>query len=484
MKVKSRGIILSQLSWLGFFLLLPYCQGALATNIPNFVFILTDDISAEDLGMYGNKHIHTPNLDRIADLGLVFENAFLTTSSCSPSRNSIITGRYPHNTGAPEIHMQLPENQLSFVQLLKQAGYHTVLSGKNHMAPPDQLGFLEFSDSQPAGSENWVQHLKERPKDKPFFFWFASHDAHRDWQFNDEGRVYDPKEVSVPPYMYDGPRTREDLAGYYHEISRSDHYAGLVFEELVNQGILENTYFIYLSDNGRPFPRSKTYLYQNGSRTPLIFFGPNVKAGITQSLVSSLDLAPTILNLAGIAIPESIQGVSFMEILNDHDAVVREVAFAERNWHRYSMHERMVKMGDWLYIRNNWPNKRNLSGESDPHQYPAAQELWSMLDEGELTQEQELITQLPQPAEQLFHLKNDPHNLVNVVHETESKAVLAQMRLLLTRWTNETGDNIPDAPTPNKATLHGDLLEWERGETPGEATKAHKINHSGPVFID
>ena len=156
MKVKLRGIRLSQLSWLRFFLILPYCQGTLASNIPNFVFILTDDISAEDLGMYGNKHIHTPNLDRIADLGLVFENAFLTTSSCSPSRNSIITGRYPHNTGAPEIHMQLPENQLSFVQLLKQAGFHTVLSGKNHMAPPEQLGFLEFSDSQPAGSENWV----------------------------------------------------------------------------------------------------------------------------------------------------------------------------------------------------------------------------------------------------------------------------------------------------------------------------------------
>ncbi|WP_373493833.1 sulfatase [Aquiflexum sp.] len=484
MKVKSRRFRLPQLSYLAFFLLIPYCQGTLAQNSPNFVFILTDDISAEDLGMYGNKHIHTPNLDRIAGQGLVFDNAFLTTSSCSPSRCSIITGRYPHNTGAPEIHMELPEDQLTFVQLLKQVGYHTVLSGKNHMAPPEQLGFSEFSDSQPAGSENWVQHLKERPKDKPFFFWFASHDAHRDWQINDKGRVYDPEEVSVPPYMYDGPRTREYLAAYYHEISRSDHYAGLVFEELVNQGILENTYFIYLSDNGRPFPRSKTYLYQNGSRTPLIIFGPNVKAGNTHSLVSSLDLAPTILNLAGIPIQESFQGVSFMEILKDHHAVVREVAFAERNWHRYSAHERMVKMGDWLYIRNNWPNKINLSGESDPHMYLAAQELWAMLDEGELTQEQEFITKLPQPAEQLFHLKKDPHNLVNVVHESENKEVLAQMRLLLTRWTNETGDNIPDKPTPNKATLYGDLLEWERGETPGEATKACKINHSGPVFID
>lgn len=450
------------------------------TAPPNFVFIITDDISAEDLRMYGNESVRTPNLDSIARQGLIFDNACLTISSCSPSRNSIITGRYPHNTGAPEIHVELPENQHTFIYDLQQAGYFTVLSGKNHMAPPQQLGFSEFSDSQPAGSENWVKHLRERPKDKPFFFWFASHDAHREWQVNDRGETYSPEEVRVPPYMYDGPRTRDDLTGYYHEISRSDYYAGLIRDELKEQGILDNTYFIYLSDNGRPFPRSKTYMYQSGIRTPLIITGPGVEPGRTNSLVSSIDLSATILELAGIEKPETVQGVSFRRLLHDHNALVREVAFAERNWHRYSMHQRMVRMGDWLYIRNNWPNKHNLCGESDSSRYPAAVELWDMLEKGELTPEQEMITRLPQPAEELYNLQNDPHNLRNVVYRPENRDVLYQMRTLLTQWTNQTDDNIPDAPTP---TIGKNPSEWKRGEMPGEATNAALNNHPGPVFI-
>jgi len=451
--------------------------------LPNFVFIITDDISAGDLGVYGNQAIKTPNLDSIARQGLVFDNAYLTISSCSPSRNSIITGRYPHNTGAPEIHVELPKDQHTFIQYLQKAGYYTVLSGKNHMAPPEQLGFDVYSDSQPAGSENWIAHLRNRPKDKPFFFWFASHDAHREWQINNKARTYNSGEVWVPPYLYDGPRSREDLAGYYHEVSRSDYYVGLIMGELERQGILENTYFVYVSDNGRPFPRSKTYLYRSGIRTPLIITGPKVTPGRTGSLVSSIDLAATFLDLAEIEKPETVQGVSFRRLLRNHDAVVRDVAFAERNWHRYSMHQRMVRTGKWLYIRNNWPNKRNLSGESDPHQFPSAKELWEMLEKGKLTSDQAMITRLPQPAEELYNLKNDPHNLNNVAYMSENREVLHRMRVLLTQWTNQTGDNIPNHPTPHKATLGGELLEWKRGEMPGEATQAMNINHPGPIRI-
>jgi len=459
------------------------CESQDENQRPNFVFIITDDISARDLSVYGNEAIETPNLDRMAQNGLVFDNAYLTISSCSPSRNSIITGRYPHNTGAPEIHVELPKDQNTFIQSFQQAGYHTVLSGKNHMAPPEQLGFDEYSDSQPAGSENWIGHLRDRPEDTPFFFWFASHDAHRDWQVNDKASEYDSSEVWVPPYMYDGPRTREDLTGYYHEVSRSDYYTGQVLDELERQGIAENTYVIYVSDNGRPFPRSKTYLYRNGIRTPLIMVGPEVTAGRAESLVSAIDLAATFLDLAGIEKPESVQGVSFRPVLSDPEAVVRDVAFAERNWHRYSMHERMVRMGDWLYIRNNWPNKRNLSGESDPHQYPAAQELWEMHEKGSLTPAQALITRLPQPAEELYNVESDPYNLDNVVYASENREVLHRMRSLLTQWTNQTGDHIPENPTPHKATMDGELLEWERGEMPGERFNASKINHTGPVRI-
>tara|TARA_R110002124_G_scaffold194936_7_gene362057 strand:- start:6500 stop:7936 length:1437 start_codon:yes stop_codon:yes gene_type:complete len=469
---------------LSLLLLLGAIEVSADTSPPNFVFILTDDISVEDLSIYGNQSIDTPNLQRLAMMGLVFDNAYLTTSSCSPSRISMITGRYPHNTGAPEIHVELPSSQKTFVQELKKAGYHTVLSGKNHMAPPNQLGFLEYSDSKPSGSENWLSHLQNRPKNQPFFFWLASHDAHRDWQVNDKARTYLPTQVDVQPYMYDGPLTREDLTGYYHEISRLDHYVGVVLDELEAQGILDNTYLIFLTDNGRPFPRSKTYLYKNGIQTPLVIAGPKVNKGRTNSLVSAIDVSATILELAGLSIPETIQGVSFSKVLQDHEVIIREVAFAERNWHRYSMHERMVRMGDWIYIRNNWPNKRNLSGESDPHAFPAAKELWNKHEKGQLTPAQSLITLLPQPAEELYHARNDPHNLNNVLYAPENREVLNQMRLLLTTWTNQTGDNIPNNPTPHKATMHGKLLEWERREMPGDATNASKINHPGPILMN
>ena len=161
------------------------CSALLANDRPNFVFFITDDISADDLGAYGSTVAKTPNLDRIAADGLVFDKAYLTTSSCSPSRCSIITGRYPHNTGAPELHLPLPEDQVTFVQKLKDAGYYTVISGKNHMNDSDKIGFITGSDGgKPAGSEDWVQQLKDRPKDKPFFAWFGSYDAHRDWQMD------------------------------------------------------------------------------------------------------------------------------------------------------------------------------------------------------------------------------------------------------------------------------------------------------------
>ena len=130
---------------------------------PNFVFIITDDISPGDLGPYGNSVVKTPRLDRIAKQGLVFDNAYNVISSCSPSRCAIITGRYPHNTGAPELHTKLPEDQQTFVQELQKAGYYTVISGKNHMADSLQLGFDEATKSTPSGCENWVQHLQERP---------------------------------------------------------------------------------------------------------------------------------------------------------------------------------------------------------------------------------------------------------------------------------------------------------------------------------
>lgn len=461
-----------------------------AAERPNFVFFITDDISPEDLGCYGSELIETPNLDAIAEGALVFDRAYLTISSCSPSRCSMITGRYPHNTGAPELHTRLPADRYTFVQGLRDAGYYTYLSGKNHMGEATDLGFAGSSDSKPAGSEKWVTHLQERPKDQPFFFWFASHDAHAAFTIDDKAPEYDPATVPVPPMLFDGPLTREDLAGYYHEVSRTDYYAGEVMKELEAQGIADNTYFIYCADNGRPFPRCKTYMYDSGIRTPLIIAGPGVEAGRTDSMVSSVDFAATILDLAGVAAPESVQGVSFAVVLSDPEAEVRDVAFSERNWHVYQTHERAVRMGDWLYVWNAWPELHNTSGESSwINKFGAARELWEAAAAGELSKAQALLTKAPQPEEMLFNVKDDPNQFKNLAGDERHGETLKRMRALLGEWQEETADSVPSDPTPDREGLHGGdgrkglRKEWKHREFAGAERGAMEVNAPGPVLV-
>ena len=164
-----------------------------ATEQPNFIIYITDDVSWNDLGCYGDPVAKTPNLDQMARDGMRFDNAYLTISSCSPSRCSLITGRYPHNTGACELHTTLPRDQYVFPEDLKKTGYYTALSGKHHIGNAVNRGFDLVSKGKGPGKQgDWVQILRDRPKDKPFFCWFASSDAHRGWQINDEAPQYEP----------------------------------------------------------------------------------------------------------------------------------------------------------------------------------------------------------------------------------------------------------------------------------------------------
>jgi N-sulfoglucosamine sulfohydrolase len=460
--------------------LVPRCLRADSSR-PNFIFFITDDISAEDIGPYGNRNIHTPNLDRMAAESLVFERAYLVTSSCSPSRCSIITGRYPHNHGAPELHMSLPSTQKTFTRELLTAGYHTILSGKNHMGTAKDLGFEKSTPGKgPGGSDDWVSLLRDRPQDRPFFAWFASLDAHRDWQINSAAPVHDPAKVNVPPYLFDGPETRDDLAKYYHEVSRSDAKLGELLEELDRQGIANNTYVIYCSDNGRPFPRCKTRLYESGVQTPLLIRRPgHISAGRTRSLVSSIDFAPTFLELAGVAAMPSIQGVSFAKILRDPSANIRDYAFSEHNWHVFAAHERSVRYKQWIYIRNAHPDRQNLCLESNDH-YPAGKELWEAHASGKTNADQQDVFLKPRPAEELYDATADPHQLRNLAGDPRFVEELKHLGAVLTQWTKETGDTVPEKPTPDREGKR--KAGMERGELPGASADSDSIAVPGPIL--
>jgi len=452
---------------------------------PNIVLIIADDIGWGDVGFNGNKDVKTPNIDALAASGLVFNNMYLATSSCSPSRCSIITGRYPHNTGAPELHDPLPVGQVMFPEILKSNGYYTALSGKNHMGNVVRKAFDLISPGKgPGAEEDWVSILQNRPADKPFFMWFASNDAHRDWQFDENGKIYNPDSISVPPMLYNGPETRKDLAGYYHEISRLDHFVKKVVDELKHQGVFENTYVIFMSDNGSPFPRNKVRLYDSGIKSPFIVTGLGISSSHTNSLLSAVDMAPTILDMAGTATTDKrIQGKSFFGILQGREKAIRDFVFAERNWHVFQGYERMVRYGNWVYIRNGFPERRNLAGESAKN-FPAGRELWDAYDKGQTNKVQEDVFLKPRPEEELFNVVEDPFQFTNLADAGSNKKMLSYLRKVLDTWVLETGDSKPQNPTPDRDDVDGKKLpgEWKKQEKPGKINNADSITRPGPIL--
>ena len=370
-----RTIILAGLFFGSVFILAPGAEGP---KRPNIVLIIADDMAWDDCGAYGNRKVRTPNIDRLAREGMRFDRAFVTASSCSPSRSSLITGRYPHNTDAEELHWPLPPEQVTFVEKLKASGYWTAAAGKWHLGSavkdrfdscarptprasncrsgrmPRQRMTTGGSGAAQSGCDQWVPVLRDRPRDKPFFLWLASLDPHRDYQPGAIPEPHRPEDVTVPPYLPDVPEVRKDLALYYDEISRLDHYVGEVLAELDRQGVAGDTLVLFLSDNGRPFPRCKTTLYDSGIRTPFLVRWPgHVRPGSRcGSLVSTIDIAPTVLRLAGIEPGPTFQGKDLSPLLKDPTAKVRDFVFAERNWHDYAAHGRAVRSERFKYIRN------------------------------------------------------------------------------------------------------------------------------------
>ncbi len=438
---------------------------ARAEDRPNIVLILADDLGAEDLGPFGTQRARTPNLDRLAARGMCLDRAFVTASSCSPSRSSLITARYPHATGAEELHWPLPASQKTFVEELRAAGYWTAAAGKWHLGGAVKDRFDMVREANPAGyalaagktrleaggrsaaqagCDQWVPILRERPRDRPFFLWLASLDPHRDYQAGTIPAPHRPEDVTVPACLPDTPAVREDLARYYDEITRLDGFVGDVVAELERQGVANSTLIVFLSDNGRPFPRGKTTLYDGGVRTPMIVCWPgHVPAGARSgALLSTVDLGPTFLELAGAAPLGTAQGVSAVKLLTDPNARVRTYAFSERNWHDYEAHGRSVRTERFRYIRND-DASLNLNPPADAVRSPTFQEMRRLRDEGALSPLQRSVFEAPRPVEELYDLQNDPEEQHNLAGDPAHAETLRALRKALEEWSRETNDPPP-----------------------------------------
>lgn len=473
------------------------------------ILFIADDVSWNDYGCYGNRFARTPNIDSLARNGLKFTNAFLTASSCSPSRASIITGRYPHNNGkAAELHLPIAPHLPWFPEILRKNGYYTALVGKNHMTRgPDPDGKTrpakafdlidngQVKDNHGAESK-WVQTVRDRPRDKPFFFWFAAIDAHRGWDGDREwkeeyGPRHDPARVTVPPYLIDNLATRQDLASYYNEVTRFDYYIGKVVRELERQKILDNTLILVMADNGRPFPRAKTRVHDSGMKTALVAHWPErierptAPAGPrqTNALVSAIDIAPTFLDAAGIKPAETMQGTSMAPLFSNPGKQIRKYAFSEHNWHDYEAHGRAVRnQQGYLYIVNHRPYLA-WQGPADSVRSPSHQSILQAARAGKLTPAQQDVIQAPRPQVELYDTRSDPLQLKNLAGTQSVQRVESELRNIMEQWVQETGDSVPEkisADSFDRKTGKRLAIKQYRFTTPGEDRGASRINKPGP----
>ncbi|GAA4946557.1 sulfatase [Algibacter agarivorans] len=426
---------------------------------PNIVLIIADDVSWNDIGPYGHPKVKTPNLEALAKEGMIFKEAFLTTSSCSPSRTSIISGLYPHNTDAEQLSWPLPDTKNTFVQELKASGYWTGLAGKYHMGDPvrddfDALLEMQWKDApigidrrlvgDGSGCDDWMDLLKKRPQDKPFFLWLASFDAHRPFYegMSDDPHNYD--DVILPPYVPVNDTIKKDFALYYDEIARMDDYIGKVVEELEAQGVSENTMILFISDNGRAFPRDKTTLYDGGIKTPWIVKWPaKVKAGsMNNNLISAVDIAPTMMRVAGLEPLEDFDGFSFEPMLTDVSKVIREDVYAEDHFHDFEDYTRAVRTKKYKYIKNYYTDLPNTPS-ADIIRDLTWQSMVSEYKKGNLNEYQMLCFEIPRPEEELYDIINDPFELNNLVLQGNFSVELNNMRARLHELREATNDFLP-----------------------------------------
>ncbi len=451
---------------------------AIDPNLPNFVLILADDLGFDDLSPFGHDSIMTPNLQKLADHGMRFTRAFVTASSCSPSRASLLTGRYPHQTDAEQLHWPLPASQVTFVEKLRAKGYWTGAAGKWHLgddirdrfdqildtdesgfqlpsdAATETAEFVEKSDGDArSGCADWLPLLKNRDQARPFFLWLASLDPHRPYEtgiLGEDGAR--PDEVRLPPYQPDTPAVRADYQNYYDEITRLDRHVGEILKELEVQGVVEKTMVLFLSDNGRPFPRDKTTLYDSGIRTPLIIRWPGHVSPNTvcERLVSTVDIAKTLLALAKVEKPGiTFEGIDFSPLFTAPENPLHDYIYAEKNWHDYEDRARTVRNERYKYIRNEYPDLP-MTPPADVVRSPTWVELLRLREKGELDTAQSSLFPEKRPTEELYDVKLDPYELKNLVADARYAPLLEAMRAALDDWIAKTEDRAPAQRTPDE----------------------------------
>jgi N-sulfoglucosamine sulfohydrolase len=407
---------------------------------PNIVVFVADDLGWRDTEPYGNAAIHTPNIARLARAGLLVRYAFGTSPQCSPSRISILSGRFSHATRTEDLHTPLPEGVRLLPSLLREAGYFTGHMAKTHYGPNGVRQFQWYSEETAPALPAFLDTAGTRP----FFLWVGFHEPHRPYGTAPVKGGHSRERVALTPYLADTPETREDVVSYYDAIAGMDGKIGEMMAELGRRKLLDRTLVVFLSDNGAPFPREKGTLYDGGTRTPLILVWPKVVRPGTvwdRGMVSTVDLAPTLLDVVGVKPPQDMQGRSFGALLTAPGSYAGdEYVFSERNWHDCDEHQRALRTTRYKLIRTDAYTELPLCTAADIGASTSFLALRARAKAGRLTQAQRRLFEAPRARLELYDLEADPWEIRNLADDPAQAVRVRRLAAVLQAWMEGTDD--------------------------------------------
>ena len=430
------------------------CLGAFAQknakpSLPNILLFISDDCTFRDLGCYGGTNIKTPNIDKFAAEGMQFTRCFQAASMCSPTRTNLYTGIYPVKSGGYPQNTFVKEGTKSIVQYLALAGYTTAILGKTHVSPKEAFPFNYLGDpGDDLDFPKMDQFLSETAQSKrPFCLFVCSHQPHAPFTKGDPSKI-NPDKIQLPPYFVDTKETRSEFSKYLAEIEYMDGEFGTCLEILKKHGYSENTLVVFTSEQGNQFPFAKWTCYGNGLQTAFLARWPErIKTGtISNAMIEYVDVVPTFIETAGLKVPATIDGKSFLPVLtgkkNSHKKYVYAVQTTRgiiQGSDNYGM--RTIRSERFRYILNLNPEAtfQNIVTNSVAS---GGKFYKSWIDKAATDSlAKHLVFKFAhRPAEELYDVVNDPLEMNNIANDSRLASVKKDLKERLVKWMEQQGD--------------------------------------------